>query len=74
MEVIVWSKDNCQYCVMAKQLLKSREIPFEERNVGVGGWDRETMLALIPDAKTMPQIVVNGDPIGGYTELKEILG
>lgn len=73
MKVIVWSKDACQYCVMAKSLLESRGIEFEERKIGYG-WDRDQLLAAIPSAKTMPQIVVDGDPIGGYTELKEILG
>ena len=74
MNVIVWSKDACQYCTMAKALLESRGIPFEERKIGYDGWDRDQLLASIPTAKTMPQIVVNGDAIGGYTELKGILG
>jgi glutaredoxin 3 len=73
MEVIIWSRDACNYCTLAKQLLDSRSIPYEERKIGYG-YDRDDLLAIIPTAKTMPQIIINGDPIGGYTELKEILG
>ncbi len=35
MEVVVYSKDNCPYCVMAKQLLKKSNIDFTEKLIGV---------------------------------------
>ena len=70
--VIVWSKDACTFCEQAKSLLKSRNIPFEERRVG-DGWTREDFFAAVPNARTFPQIVINDDVIGGFTELKAML-
>ena len=65
----MWSKLQCPYCDMAKSLLKSKEIVFEERMIG-GGWTREQLLESIPQARTVPQIILNGVLIGGYEQLK----
>ena len=58
----------CGYCVRAKALLDSRDLPYEEVRVDddpnfrrrlhelTGGW-------------TVPQILIDDEPIGGYTEL-----
>jgi len=54
---------------MAKSLLKSKEIFFEERVIGVN-WSREQLLEALPQARTMPQIILNGEYIGGYEQLK----
>lgn len=66
---IVWSKVQCPYCDMAKSLLKSKEIVFEERMIGVN-WTREQLLEAVPSARTVPQIILNGEYIGGYEQLK----
>lgn len=68
-KTIVWSKVQCPYCDMAKALLKSKEIVFEERMIGVN-WTREQLLESIPQARTVPQIILNGEYIGGYDQLK----
>lgn len=71
--VILWSKYHCPYCDQAKALLKQRGIPFEERKIG-DGWTKEELLESLPSARTVPQIVINGNNIGGFSELKEYLG
>lgn len=71
--VIVWSKYYCPYCDQAKALLKQKGIPFEERKIG-DGWTKEELLESVPTARTVPQIVINGNVIGGYTELRKHLG
>lgn len=68
-KTIVWSKVQCPYCDKAKALLKSKEIPFEERVIGVN-WSREQLLESIPQARTVPQIILRGEYIGGYDQLK----
>ena len=68
-KTIVWSKVTCPYCDMAKTLLKNKGIVFEERMIGVG-WTREQLLESIPNARTVPQIILNGVLIGGYEQLK----
>ena len=59
----------CPYCDMAKSLLKSKEIVFEERMIG-SNWSRQQLLEDIPNARTVPQIILNGVLIGGYEQLK----
>lgn len=71
-KVIIWSKYNCTYCDQAKSLLSQKGIQFEERKIG-DGWTREDLLESIPSARTVPQIVINGNNIGGFTELKKYL-
>lgn len=69
---IVWTKDLCNYCSAAKSLLKVHGIEFEERKVG-GGYTREQLLEAVPNARTVPQIFLDGKYVGGYTELKALL-
>ena len=72
MKAIVWSKDQCPYCVQAKALLESRGIEYEERNIN-NGWDKEDLLAAVPTARTLPQIFLNEELVGGFTELRQRL-
>lgn len=65
----MWSKVTCPFCDMAKTLLKNKGIVFEERMIGVN-WTREQLLESIPQARTVPQIILNGVLIGGYEQLK----
>ena len=68
---IVWSKDYCPYCVNAKALLDSKGIMYEERNISQGKWTKEQLLEAVPGAKTVPQIFLDGELIGGYDQVKE---
>lgn len=69
MKAIVWSKNQCPYCVQAKALLESRGIEYEERNIN-DGWDREDLLAAVPGARSVPQIFLDNELVGGFTELR----
>ena len=71
MKAIVWSKDQCPYCVMAKNLLKNKQVQYEERNISQGPWTREQLLEAVPHARTLPQIFLDGNLIGGYDQLKK---
>jgi len=71
MKNIVWSKDNCFYCMMAKDTLTSRNIEFEERNVSSGVWTKEQLREAVPTFKTFPQIFLDDSYIGGYDNLVE---
>lgn len=72
MKAIVWSKDACPYCVQAKALLESKGIDYEERNV-MHGWTKEQLLEAVPTARTLPQIFLDDNYIGGFTELRKHL-
>lgn len=70
MKAIIWSKDNCPYCVQAKQLLKIKGIEFEEKKIGTD-YTKEDLLEAVPGAQTVPQIFLDGTLIGGFTELRK---
>jgi glutaredoxin len=70
MKAIVWSKNHCPYCDQAKALLTLKGIEYEERNIN-NGWDREDLLAAVPNARTVPQIFLDDKLVGGFTELKK---
>jgi glutaredoxin 3 len=58
----------CGYCVRAKALLEAKGIEFEEINLDDDPAFRQKLLDLT-GAWTVPQILIDGRPIGGYTEL-----
>ena len=68
MKAIVWSKNNCPYCDQAKALLKLKNIEFEEKNVEKD-YSREQLVEAVPNARTLPQVFLDGKLIGGFTEL-----
>jgi glutaredoxin 3 len=72
MKAIVWSKYNCPYCDQAKALLKMKGIQFEERKIG-DGYTKEDLLEAVPTARTVPQIFLGEELVGGFTELKKRL-
>lgn len=73
MKVVVWSKDACGYCEQAKQLLKIKGIEFEERNITHGTWSKDQLLEAVPNARTLPQVVIDEEVVGGFTELRQRL-
>ena len=72
MKAVVWSTPNCPQCTSAKQLLQLNNIEYEEKNIAEGHKIQD-LLALVPNAKTMPQIWLNEEHIGGYLELRKKL-
>jgi glutaredoxin 3 len=61
----------CGYCVRAKTLLDSRGVEYEEINLDGDPGFRQRLLELT-GGWTVPQILVDGNPIGGYTELWQL--
>jgi len=69
---IVWSQTRCTYCDQAKALLKNKGIQYEERMLG-DGWTKQDLLEAVPNARSVPQIFLNEEYVGGFTELKQKL-
>ena len=72
MKATVWSKDHCPFCDQAKSLLKMKGIEFEEKKIG-HGYTKEDLLEAVPTARTVPQIFIDEQLVGGFTELKQHL-
>jgi glutaredoxin 3 len=66
--VRMYSTRWCGYCVRAKTLLESRGIEYEEISLDDDPAFRQKLFDLT-GGWTVPQILIDGRPIGGYTEL-----
>lgn len=73
MTAVIWSKDMCPYCVQAKKLLELKGLEYEERNINKD-WTKEQLLEAVPTARTLPQIFLDDEYVGGFQELKQRLG
>ena len=70
-EITIYTTRWCGYCVRAKTLLESRGLEFEEIQVDDDPGFRRRLLDLT-GGWTVPQILIDGRPIGGYTELWQL--
>ena len=68
-DVVVYSKDYCPYCVKAKALLKRKNIAFSEIDITHDENLQKEMVEKSGGRKTVPQIFINGESIGGYDNL-----
>jgi glutaredoxin 3 len=66
--VIVYTTDRCSLCVSAKTLLERRGIAYEEVNLARDP-DGRLELERATGMLSFPQIVVDGQSIGGFAEL-----
>jgi len=67
-QVVMYTTPWCGYCRRAKTLLEGKGIPYEEIDLDDGPAFRQRLFDLT-GGWTVPQIVIDGRPIGGYTEL-----
>ena len=67
-KVRVYSTRWCAYCVRAKALLDARGIEYEDVSLDDDPAFRQKLFELT-GGWTVPQIVADGRPIGGYAEL-----
>ena len=72
MKAVVWSKPACVFCEKAKTLLKNKGIEYAEKNIAQGHKIQD-LLEMVPNARTMPQIWLDEEHIGGYFELEKKL-
>ena len=68
--ITVYTTDPCARCIRAKELLLKHELAFEEINLAKDPVGRRE-LAAFTGRMTFPQIVINGEPLGGFQELVE---
>ena len=70
-KVEIYSHPGCGYCQQAKALLKERGIRYREQDVGR---DQRLLSEMVQrtGGRTFPQILINDQPIGGYSELLEL--
>ena len=68
MNVKIYSTNWCPYCANTKRFLDEKGIKYEEINIEAEGMSRED-LEKITGGRTVPQIMIDENPIGGYDDL-----
>ena len=71
--VEIYGKKRCLFSHRAKQLCKREKLSHTYKQLGKD-FTKEEFYEKFPGAKTFPQIIMNGEKIGGYTELVDKLG
>jgi glutaredoxin 3 len=70
--VKIYSTGTCPICDKAKALLTKWRIPYEESRVDLDRGALKEMLQVTDHARTVPQIAIDGEWIGGFSELTEL--
>lgn len=68
MQVKMYTRDYCSFCYAAKNLLTRRSIAYEEIPIS-GDPSLEKEMCELTGGNSVPQILIDGKAIGGYTEL-----
>ena len=72
MKIVIYSKPQCPFCVQAKALAEREGHDLTYKMLDED-FDRETLMETFPGARTFPQIIVDGEKIGGFTEFKALV-
>jgi glutaredoxin 3 len=70
--VKVYSTGACPICVKAKAFLDKQRIGYDEVRIDLDRGALKEFSVVTNGARTVPQIVVDGKYIGGFTELTEL--
>jgi glutaredoxin 3 len=70
--IVIYTTATCPYCLRAKALLSQKQVAFEEIKVDSDYGKRAEMTARAGGRSTVPQIFIDGKPIGGCDELYEL--
>ena len=71
-QIQIYLTGHCPYCVMAKRLLERKGLAYEVIDVSADRERRREMLERSGGRHTVPQIFINGKPIGGYDDLSRL--
>jgi glutaredoxin 3 len=71
-DVRIYTTPSCPYCIRARTLLKKRGIAYEEIDVAGDAAKRAWLVEATGGRRTVPQIFIKGEPIGGFDELSQL--
>ena len=72
MKAEIYTGENCRYCTMAKELLQEKGIEYTEKDFLDDSIEVAQRIGRIPN--TVPQIFLDGEYVGGYTDLAARFG
>ena len=71
LKVLLYTKDTCKYCILAKELLVKNSIPYEFIELS-NNRELHQKIAYQTSQNTVPYVYINGEFIGGYKNLQEL--
>lgn len=71
-DILIYTKNFCPYCTAAKELLKSKNVTYTEKNVEKDQTALTEMLSRSEGRTTVPEIFINGKLIGGFDNLSAL--
>lgn len=71
-KIKIYTTEYCPYCKKAKNLLVSKNAEFEEIDITNDPDMRIKLIEITGGRKTVPQIFINDEHIGGYTDLEKL--
>lgn len=70
--IVIYTKDYCSYCEKAKALLKGLDLEYAEKKFGIDFKTADDLQEAVgKKVRTMPQIVIDEQLVGGYNQLVE---
>lgn len=72
MNITIYTKSNCPNCVSAKHLLKSKGLVYAEINCD-NPYEFDGLREKYPDVKQLPQLIIDGQRVGGLAGLQAAL-
>ena len=70
-QITVYTTDPCSFCTRAKQLLDQRGLAYDEINLAKDPAGRAALLEKT-GMMSFPQIIIDGEPVGGFMELVQV--
>jgi len=70
--ITIYGKPMCPFCDKAKAICEQRGFAYEYKTLGTD-YTKEELLETFPGARTVPQIVVGGQKVGGYDQFAQYL-
>ncbi len=67
--VEIYTQWGCSYCTRAKALLDKKRVAYTEYDTSMDTKRRAEMVARKPDARTVPQVFIDGAAYGGSDDL-----
>jgi len=71
-DIVIYTRQGCGYCVMAKRLLDSRGVTYVEHDATGKPEIRAEMIQRAHGRNTFPQVFIDGKSIGGCDDLHDL--
>lgn len=71
-DITMYTSDACPFCIRAKRLLDAKGVDYDVVHLSLFDPDARVRLAELTGRYTVPQIIVDQQPIGGWDQLKAL--